>query len=222
MFVVDGMSAEVIFVLARTDSGPTILAVERGAPGLTVSAMTTIDPTRKQARVSLLNTPGQIIGADGQGAPAVTRMLGLACIALAAEQVGGAQRALEMSVDYAKLRTQFGRSIGGFQSIKHKCADMLVAVEAARAALRHAASVDEDDVYELALASSTAKAFCSQMFSQVADDNIHIHGGIGFTWEHPAHLFYKRARTSELILGSPTQHRDLLAYHLMSGAGAAR
>jgi len=141
----------------------------------------------------------------------LARALDLTAVALAAEQVGGAQRVLEMSVDYAKARVQFGRAIGSFQAIKHKCADMLLAVESARSAAYYAGWAAAEDNGELPVMACLAKAYCSEAYFKAAADNIQIHGGIGFTWEHPAHLYFKRAKSSELILGDPVYHRELLA-----------
>ncbi|KOG89289.1 acyl-CoA dehydrogenase, partial [Streptomyces varsoviensis] len=148
------------------------------------------------------------------GRPAVAEMLDLAAIALAAEQAGGAQRVLDMSVEYAKLRVQFGRPIGSFQAIKHKCADMLVEVESARAAAYHAgwAAAEGDD--EVPALASLAKSYCSEAYFHAAAENIQIHGGIGYTWEHPAHLYFKRAKSSELMLGDGAYHRELLAQRI--------
>ena len=134
--------------------------------------------------------------------------------ALAAEQVGGAQRVLDASVDYAKNRVQFGRPIGSFQAIKHKCADMLLDVESAKSAAYYAAWAAQERNDELPIAASLAKSFCSEAYFHCAAENIQIHGGIGFTWEHPAHLYFKRAKSSELFLGDPTYHRELLAQRL--------
>jgi alkylation response protein AidB-like acyl-CoA dehydrogenase len=132
-------------------------------------------------------------------------------VALAAEQVGGAQECLEASVSYAQERIQFGRPIGSFQAVKHKCADMLLEVESARSAAYYAgwAASELDD--DLPIAASMAKAYCSDAYTHVAGENIQIHGGIGFTWEHPAHLYYKRAKSSELLFGDPVEHRERLA-----------
>ena len=140
------------------------------------------------------------------------RALATAAILLSAEQVGGAQRCLDMSVDYAKVRVQFGRPIGSFQAIKHKCADMLLAVESARSAAYYAASaLDGASAADVLAAAALAKAHCSTAYTRVAAENIQIHGGIGFTWEHPAHLYFKRAKTSELLFGDPAWQRERLA-----------
>ncbi|MCL2395224.1 MAG: acyl-CoA dehydrogenase, partial [Acidimicrobiaceae bacterium] len=210
-YVLDGHLADLILVPARTPAGISIFAVERGAAGLTTTSVKTMDETRKQARVSFEATPSRLLGADGAGWPAVSKMLDLAAVALAAEQVGGASRVLEMAVQYAKDRVQFGRPIGSFQAIKHKCADMLVEVESARSALYYAAWAAGAGDAELPAVASLAKSYCSEAYFHAAAQNIQIHGGIGFTWEHPAHLYFKRAKSSELLFGDPAYHRELLA-----------
>jgi alkylation response protein AidB-like acyl-CoA dehydrogenase len=213
-YVLDGHVAELILVVARTTSGVSLFAVERGAPGLATTAVPTMDQTRKQARVSFEATPARLVGVEGGGWPAVSRMLDLAAVALAAEQVGGAQRVLDMAVDYAKVRVQFGRPIGSFQAIKHRCADMLVEVEAARSAAWYAGWAASENDPELPAVASLAKSYCSEAYFHAAAGNIQIHGGIGFTWEHPAHLYFKRAKSSELLFGDPAYHRELLVQRL--------
>jgi alkylation response protein AidB-like acyl-CoA dehydrogenase len=173
-----------------------------------------MDQTRKQARLELAGSPARLIGADGGASAGLTRTLDLAAVALAAEQVGGAQRCLDMSVEYAKERVQFGRPIGSFQAIKHKCADMLLEVESAKSAAYYAGWAAADSSDELPVVASLAKAYCSDAYFHAAAENIQIHGGIGFTWEHDAHLYFKRAKSSELFLGDPTYHRELLAQRI--------
>jgi len=220
LFVLDGAIADLILVVARTPAGVSVFAVQKNAPGLTVEPLATMDQTRKQARVLLRETPARLVGTEGAGWAAVSRMLDLAAAALAAEQVGGAQRVLEMAVDYAKTRVQFGKPIGSFQAIKHKCADMLLEVESARSAAYYAgfaadaADVTDNAVDELPVAASLAKAYCSEAYLHAAAENIQIHGGIGFAWEHPAHLYFKRAKSSELLFGDPAYHRELLAQRI--------
>ena len=213
LFVLDAAVADLILVVARTPAGVSVFAVPKGAPGLVVEPLATMDQTRKQARVLLRDTPARLVGADGAGWPAVSRMLDLAAVALAAEQVGGAQRVLDMAVEYAKTRVQFGKPIGSFQAIKHKCADMLLEVESARSAAYYGCFV-ANDADELPVAASLAKAYCSEAYLHAAAENIQIHGGIGFTWEHPAHLYFKRAKSSELLFGDPAYHRELLAQRI--------
>ncbi len=147
-------------------------------------------------------------------AAGLQKTLDLAAVALAAEQVGGAQKCLDMSVEYAKVRVQFGRPIGSFQAIKHKCADMLLEVESAKSAAYYAGWAAAEDSDELPVVASLAKAYCSDAYFHASAENIQIHGGIGFTWEHPAHLYFKRAKSSELLLGDPTYHRELLAQRI--------
>lgn len=213
-FVLDGMAAGLIIVVARTSAGVGIFAVDGTAAGLTRTPMTTMDRTRKQAVLTFDAVRAELIGEDGNGSQIVTRVLDVASAALAAEQVGGAQRCLELCVDYAKTRTQFGRPIGSFQAIKHKCAQIFVDVEAARSAAYHACWAAAEDVAELPVAARVAKSYCSEAYNYAAAESLHIHGGIGFTWEHVSHLYFKRAKSSEVLFGAPWQHRELLAQHL--------
>lgn len=214
MFVVDGHIADMIIVAARNAAGVSLYCVDKGAAGMEVTQLSTMDQTRKQAKISLKNTPGTLLGAAGQGWAILTKMLDKAAVAQAAEQVGGAQKVLEMSVEYAKVRVQFGRPIGSFQAIKHKCADMLLEVESAKSAAYYAMWAAAEDNDELPVVASLAKAYCSDAYFHAAAENIQIHGGIGFTWEHDAHLYFKRAKTTELYLGDPTFHRELLAQRI--------
>lgn len=207
MYVLDGQFADVLVVSARGPDGDGLYLVHADAPGVTVIALRTLDPTRAQARVELVNAAARRIASG----PAVGHALAIAGVLLAAEQVGGAQRCLDMAVSYAKVRVQFGRPIGGFQAIKHKCADMLLDVESARSAAYYAAAVLDNKSDDLAVASVLAQAHCSAAYTRVAGENIQIHGGIGFTWEHPAHLYFKRAKSSELLYGDPIRQRARLA-----------
>jgi alkylation response protein AidB-like acyl-CoA dehydrogenase len=209
-YVVDGHVADAVLVVARTEAGTSVFAVDSGASGLAADLFSTMDKTRKLARLTFDATPARLIGADGQADGPVARMLDLAAIALAAEQVGGAQRVLEIAVGYAKIREQFGRPIGTFQAIKHKCANMLLEIEAAKSAAYYAGWAAAEDDAELPVLASVAKAYCSDAYVHAAAENIQIHGGIGFTWEHIAHLYFKRAKSSELFLGAPEYHRERL------------
>jgi len=210
-FVPDGFSAGLILVVARTDDGIGVFAVDGDADGLVRELLPTMDQTRKQARLDFDSVPARPIGDADDAWPAVSRMLEVAAVGLAAEQVGGAQRALEMAVEYAKLREQFGRPIGSFQAIKHKCASMLVAVESMKSAAYYGLWAVASGDRELPVVSSIAKVCCSDGYTMVAAENIQIHGGIGFTWEHPAHLYFKRARSSRILLGAPDYHREIIA-----------
>jgi alkylation response protein AidB-like acyl-CoA dehydrogenase len=214
MFVIDGHVASLIIVAARTGAGVSLFAVPGDAAGLTRTALPTMDQTRKQARLEFSGTPATLIGTDGGAEAGLSKTLDLAAVALAAEQVGGAQRVLDASVEYAKTRIQFGRPIGSFQAIKHKCADMLLEVESAKSAAYYAAWSAAEDSDELPVVASLSKSYCSEAYFHAAAENIQIHGGIGFTWEHPAHLYFKRAKSSELLLGDPSYHRELLAQRI--------
>ncbi|HUI02106.1 MAG TPA: acyl-CoA dehydrogenase family protein [Acidimicrobiales bacterium] len=214
MFVIDGHTANLVVVAARTPTGVSLFAVEGGASGLTATPLSTMDQTRKQARLEFSSTPARLIGDEGGAAAGLSKTLDLAAVALAAEQVGGAQRCLDMAVEYAKTRIQFGRPIGSFQAIKHKCADMLLEVESGKSAAYYAGWAAAEDSDELPVVASLAKSYCSEAYFHAAAENIQIHGGIGFTWEHDAHLYFKRAKSSELMLGDPTYHRELLAQRI--------
>jgi alkylation response protein AidB-like acyl-CoA dehydrogenase len=213
-FVLDGHLADLILVPARSPKGVSVFAVERGASGLTATQLTTLDMTRKQAKLTFSSTPARLLGSEGSGWLAISKMQDLAAVALAAEDVGGAQKVLDMAVDYAKSRVQFGRYIGSFQAIKHKCANMLLDVESAKAAAYYAAWVAAAGDDELPMAANMAKTYCSEAYSYAAAENIQVHGGIGFTWAHPAHLYFRRAKSSEVLLGDPSYHRELLAQRL--------
>ena len=214
MFVLDGHTADLIIVAARTSAGVSLFVVSGDAAGLTRTSLSTMDQTRKQAKLEFSDTPARLIGTDGAGWTVLSSVLDLAAVALAAEQVGGAQRCLDMAVEYAKVRVQFGRPIGSFQAIKHKCADMLLEVESAKSAAYYAGWCAAEMNEELPSVASLAKAYCSEAYFHAAAENIQIHGGIGFTWEHPAHLYFKRAKSSELLFGDPTYHRELLAQRI--------
>ena len=214
LYVLDGHIANLIITAARTEAGVSLFAVDGDAAGLTRTALSTMDQTRKQARLEYAAVPATLIGTDGAGWDTISTVLDLAVVALAAEQVGGGQEVLEMAVQYAKDRVQFGRPIGSFQAIKHKCADMLLEVESAKSAAYYAGWCAAELNEELPSVASLAKAYCSEAYFHAAAENIQIHGGIGFTWEHPAHLYFKRAKSSELLFGDPTYHRELLAQRI--------
>jgi alkylation response protein AidB-like acyl-CoA dehydrogenase len=173
-----------------------------------------MDTTRRFADVQMRSVSlprAALLGGENEGATAFERALDLAAIALAVEQTGGAQRCLDLSVAYAKERVQFGRPIGGFQAIQHKCADLMVAVETARSAAYHAGCVAADAGGDLATSASLAKAWCSESYFRCAADALQIHGGVGFSWEVDVHLHLKRARSMEAWLGTPAWHRERIA-----------
>jgi acyl-CoA dehydrogenase len=207
-YVLDASIADRFYVQAQCDSGTAVFAVERGAPGLSVAPLTTVDQTRKQGRLTLANTPARLIGGICKGTAALDSALDRAAVALIAEQAGGAMHAMQMAADYAGVRHQFGRAIGSFQAVKHMCVDMLLEAESASSAARHVAAAfdacEPDRLADLAL----AQGYCSDAFVFVAASNIQVHGGIGFTWEHPAHLYLRRARTDAQIFGDSNWHRE--------------
>ena len=207
-FVLDGLSAERIYVLAVTDAGPAVFAVDAGAAGLAVTPLNTVDPTRKQCRLQFVDTPARLIGKPGAGVEAFNAALDHAAVALVSEQAGGARRAVEMATDYAKTRFQFGRAIGSFQAVKHMCADMLLEAESAVSAARFAAASFAAQASSRIADLALAQAYCSDAFVFVAATSIQVHGGIGFTWEHPAHLYLRRARSDAQLLGSASWHRE--------------
>jgi alkylation response protein AidB-like acyl-CoA dehydrogenase len=210
-FVLDGHTADLILVVAAAPPGLSLFAVDPGAAGLGRRVLPTLDQTRLLARLEFDAVPGRLIGAPGEAAGVLARTLDVAAIALAAEQLGGAQRALDMAVGYAKTRHQFGRPIGSFQAIKHRCADLLLEVESLRSAVAYAAAAVAENSAEVPVVAALAKAYASDVYFHVAAENIQIHGGIGFTWEHDAHLYFKRAKSSELLLGDASYHREHLA-----------
>jgi alkylation response protein AidB-like acyl-CoA dehydrogenase len=202
-FVVDGATADVIFVFACTAEGLALFAVDPNTPGVQRAPMTTLDLTRDFAQVSFDGAHAELVGRAG-GAQATLAAVGdIAHLGLAAENVGGAERCLELSVGYAKTRHQFGRPIGSFQSIKHLCADMLMDVEGARAVTAEAAATATEQPESLSLLAAVAFVESARAFFDVAQETIHVHGGIGFTWEHPAHLYFRRAKSNQLMFGGP-------------------
>lgn len=203
-FVLDGHVADLILV--RADG--SLYAVSADAPGLTRELLPTMDRTRKQARLTFAGVPARLLSIHG--AAVVSEVLDIASVLLAAEQVGGASACLQETVEYAKVREQFGRPIGVFQAIKHTWTDLLLQVESARAAAQFGAWAADHAPEELPAAASMAKAHCSEAYVRVATESIQLHGGIGFTWEHRTHLYFKRARSSEILLGRPAEHREAM------------
>ena len=207
--VLDGADAELLVVVAE---GPVLLAVRRPTDRVVAEPLTTLDLTRPAATLTFDRAPAELLAGPDTAAFVVRRGVQRATLALAAEQVGGAQRCLDMAVAYAGMREQFGRPIGSFQAVKHKLADMLVRVELARSLATYATAHDDDRW------TAAAAALCSETYLSVATDTIQVHGGIGFTWEHDAHLHYRRARADHAMLGTPRQHREALAGLLTEGA----
>ena len=218
--VIDGHIADLILVPATVDGGgaTSLFAVSavssRPAQAVKRTLRPSMDETRKIARVEFNHAPAELIGELGAGQRAVDSVRAKAAVALASEQVGICQWGLAASVSYAKTRYQFARPIGSFQAIKHKIADMLVGLESAKAVAYYAAWAADTDAADLTVIASLAKSECSEIAVDVATETIQVHGGIGFTWEHPAHLYFKRAKSSELFLGPPSYHREQICQAL--------
>jgi alkylation response protein AidB-like acyl-CoA dehydrogenase len=223
--VVDAGAADDLLVAARNADGLALYAVDAAAAGVQRIPLVTLDLTRPQATVQLSSAPGRLIAGPDEAERVIEHALQVGSALLAVEQVGAAQHLLDLSVDYAKSRLQFGRQIGSFQAIKHKLADLLVDLEHARSAAYHAVWAIADGSDDPALSASIAQATCSAALSRIADDTIQVHGGIGFTWEHQAHLYFKRAATDAALLGSAEQHRDRVAelvLDVLDGSAADR
>jgi alkylation response protein AidB-like acyl-CoA dehydrogenase len=213
-YVVDGAGADLLVTAAVTDDGLQLFVVPASADGVSRTATPVLDLTRPMASVTYQGV--RVDEADrlsgGDPVTALHAALADGSVAIACEQVGGAQQLLEMTTAYARERIQFGRAIGSFQAVKHKLAEALVKLEAARSAAMHAARVIADgDAEERAIAVPMAASLCAEVYEAIAADSIQLHGGIGFTWEHDAHLYFKRAKATKLLLGDPKTHRRLLA-----------
>jgi alkylation response protein AidB-like acyl-CoA dehydrogenase len=220
LFVHDAHTADVIVVAARTASGQdpeegiSLFLVPTGTPGLAVTLLPTMDQTRKLCEVTLTNVSlggDAIMGAPGAGWKPLARVIERATVGLCAEMCGGAQKVLDMTVEYAKIRQAFGRPIGSYQGVKHRAADMLVDVENSKSITYYAAWAMDEGVPEGPLAVSMAKAYVSDAYRRVSGAGIQLHGGIGFTWEHDLHLYFKRAKGSEFTFGDATWHRERVA-----------
>jgi alkylation response protein AidB-like acyl-CoA dehydrogenase len=214
--VLGGAAADDLVVVAAAEDGePAVFLLDPADDGVGAEAERVLDGTRPMATITLSAAPAVRLSGDEPVDDVVSRNVGMALAVLSAEQVGACERVLELATGYARTREQFGRAIGSFQAIKHKCADMLVDVEWARSASQAALEAfDTDDATTAGEASwraSMAKAVCSESLRNAAHANVQIHGGIGFTWEDSAHLYFRRARTDEVVLGAPAQHWDRLA-----------
>ena len=208
--VVAGADADLLVVVAEGPSGMELAVIDGDAVGVTRTARESLDFTRPLARIEFTGASAQRIGGNGL-VTGLDKAQAIAITALAAEQVGAARACLEMSVDYAKTRKQFGRAIGSFQSIKHRLTDMLVAIELAEAAVLDAADADSRSSGELFVAAATARVLASRAATFAAEESVQIHGGIGFTWEHPLHRYFRRAKTSELLFGNTAAHLEVVA-----------
>ncbi len=219
LFVPDAHTADRLVVAARAPGskgaeGVSLFLVDAQAPGVETTLLKTMDQTRKLCEVVLksVSVPAdRVLGTPGEGWKLLERVVDRGKVGLCAEMCGGAEKVLEMSVEYAKVREQFGRPIGSFQAIQHKCANMLVEVESSKSAAYYAAWAVANDVAEAPLAAAMAKAYCSDAYRHTAGEGIQIHGGIGFTWEHDMHIYFKRAKSSEVTFGDATWNREIVA-----------
>ena len=225
-FVIHADSADLLLVLARAPraqgaEGISVVVIPAASAGVTIHPHVMLDLTRPMSRVELngvIVEPQQILGEESAAGTAIAEALDRARIALASEALGGAERVLEMTTAYVKERMQFGRPIGSFQAIKHRLADMMIEVEAAKSAAWYAACVADERPEELSEAAAIAKSYCCDAFFDCAANAIQLHGGIGFTWEHDVHFYFKRARATAMLLGSPAWQRERLVRHFASGA----
>jgi alkylation response protein AidB-like acyl-CoA dehydrogenase len=222
LFVPDANVADLFVVAARAPGskgaeGVSLFLVDAKAAGVAVTMLKTMDQTRKLGEVALKGVKvgaDALLGTAGGGWKVLERVVDRGKVGLAAEMCGGAQKVLEMSVEYAKVREQFGKPIGSFQAIQHKCANMLVEVESSKSITYYAAWAVANNVPEAPLAAAMAKAYTSDAYRHTAGEGIQIHGGIGFTWEHDMHIFFKRAKSSEVTFGDATWNRELVAQHI--------
>ncbi|MGD0452974.1 MAG: acyl-CoA dehydrogenase family protein [Solirubrobacteraceae bacterium] len=220
--VLDGAHAELLLIAAELDGEPALLAVQAGADGVAVEPHTTLDQTRRQASVRLTGARAVRISSPGEGAALLDRARDVLAVALAVECVGAAARCLELTVSYLKERVQFGRPIGSFQALKHRCADLAVALESARSTAYYAMWAVDGAPEELPILAPLAQAVCVEAFALIAAETIQLHGGIGFTWEHDAHLYFKRAKATELLGGGTRAQRRLVGVRAGLTGGPSR
>ena len=221
LFVPDAGVSDYLVVAARSrgadEDGITLFLLPRETAGITTTPLETLDATRRWYEVRFDNVQAgedAVMGAPDQGWAPLKRALEWGTAAICAEMVGGSQWVLDTSVEYAKTRQQFGKPIGVYQAVSHKLSDMLLEVESARSATYYAAWTVDANAEDRSLATSMAKAYTSDAFRKAAGNGIQVHGGIGFTWEHDMHLYFKRAKSSEVTLGDATYHRELVAQAL--------
>ena len=218
-YVPYGHCSDIVIVAARKEGtqgkdGVSLFLIENKDPNIKQEKLITMDLTRPQAEITLNNlylNNACLLGPEGSGWKILSKIRTLGALALAAEQVGGAQKCLDMTCDYVLEREQFGRKIGSFQAIKHRLADMMVLVESSRSAAYYAGCIAAVDGQELEEVVSIAKSYCSESYFKCASDSIQLHGGVGFTWEFDVHLYFKRAKSSEIYFGSPQIHKEKIA-----------
>lgn len=232
-YVPDGNTADLLIIAARKEGtkgneGISLFTVPAEHTGINIELLPTMDQTRKQAEITLQDVAlpsAALMGEEGKGWQPLQKIIDLATIALAAEQMGGAQQILDLTVEYTKERVQFNRPIASFQAIKHKAADMMTRVEVARSAVYYAACVAQEALFEnnsdyaseLPEAASVAKSYCSDAYFANTADGLQMHGGVGFTWEYDVHLYFKRAKASEHFLGNGAYHRERIAQIILDG-----
>lgn len=207
-YVLHGRASDVWLAVAGTDGGPTLFEVMPDVTGVGMSSLPSFDRTLVLDEIALDRTPASQVGEVGNGWLAVQHAIDLGLIALAGEQAGGARRIFDITVEYARLRHQFGRAIGSFQAIKHMAADLLLELESAVSAARQAAAATDDDAVDAPAWRSLAGFACADAYSRIAADAVQMHGGIAFTWEHPAHLYLRRSRADAQLLGTPDYYRE--------------
>jgi alkylation response protein AidB-like acyl-CoA dehydrogenase len=220
-FVTDAAVADLIIVVARDDKGLVLLPIEKGASGMTITATPGIDATRKLYSIDFDNVTvaeADALAFNPRTQEALEAATDVALVALCAELVGGMQWTLDTAVEYAKTRQQFGKPIGIYQAVQHKCADMYLWLESSRSAAYYAAWAVAENDPAAKVAVSLAKAYCSDAGREVGNNGIQVHGGIGFTWEHNLHLYYKRAKGSEIMFGDANYHRERLAQQVVDEA----
>ena len=222
LFVPDASVADFLIVVARMDGDLTLFVVPANAPGLRITNLPAMDATRKLYEVTFDNVAGELLAQGSHARTALDRAQDIATVGLVAEMTGGMQRLLEITVEYAKTRKQFGRAIGEFQAVQHQCADMLIYTESSRSAAYYGAYAIQEGIPEARLAVSVAKAYASDAYREVGNRAIQIHGGMGFTWENDVHLFYRRAKASEVAYGDAGFHRERVAKFVVDAQGATK
>jgi alkylation response protein AidB-like acyl-CoA dehydrogenase len=220
LLVPDAATADLLLCVARSGGEVAVAQVCNSARGITIRRMPSIDRTRQLYSVEFDDVPAEVLARGDQAQAALDRAMDTATVALAAEMVGGMQRIMELSVEYAKTRKQFGKPIGQFQSVQHQCADMLLLTESSRSAAYYAAWALNEGAADARTAVSVAKAYASDAYREVGNRGIQVHGGMGFTWENDIHLYYRRAKASEIAFGDAAFHRDRIARAVIDGRAA--
>lgn len=216
--VPDAVDADILLIVARSTAGVSLFAVDGDAPGLRTTPLTTLDLTRQQAAVELTETPARLLANGAEAHDIIEHTAMVAAVLLAAEQVGGSQAMLDATVAHVSTRIQFGQPVGAYQAVKHRCANMLIALEQARSAAYHGAWALQDGLDDSRLAASLAKGVASEAYAWISTSAIQMHGGLGFTWEGAPQLYFKRATTDALTLGTTTQHFDRVARYALDDA----